>query len=188
MLAATKPDHAIAYFYIEYRLPETQLLSNVLGSLIRQLCASSEDAFEELESFYRECNEKSKHPVLPTCEQLGDLLSRLSRCFECVTIVIDGLDEISDPHERSSTLQLLSTLSAPQNGTIKCVYTSRDEIDIRRSFEALEGMSIAARSNDLELYVAAVIELRLKNKSLRMRDPALKEIIINGIVSKANGM
>ena len=188
MLAATKPDHAIAYFYVEYRLPETQLLSNILGSLIRQLCASSEDAFEELESFYRECNEKSKHPVLPTCEQLGDLLSRISRCFECVMIVIDGLDESSDPQERSSTLQLLSTLTAPEIGTIKIVFTSRDEIDIRRNFEAFEGMSIAARSNDLELYVAAVIELRIKDKSLRMRDPALKEIIIHGIVTKANGM
>ncbi|KAH7391522.1 ankyrin repeat-containing domain protein [Cadophora sp. MPI-SDFR-AT-0126] len=188
MLAATKADHAIAYFYIEYRLPETQLLSNILGSLIRQLCASSEDAFEELESFYRECNEKSKHPVLPTCEQLGELLSRISKCFECVMLVIDGLDESADPQERSSTLHLLSTLSAPENGTIKIVYTSRDEIDIRRSFEAFEGMSIAARSNDLELYVAAIIEMRIKNKSLRMRDPALKEIIINGVVSKANGM
>ncbi|KAL5318159.1 hypothetical protein ACEPPN_013218 [Leptodophora sp. 'Broadleaf-Isolate-01'] len=188
MLAATKPDHAIAYFYVEYRLPETQLLSNILGSLIRQICASSEDAFEELDSFHRECNEKSKHPVLPTCEQLGELLSRISRCFECVMIVIDGLDESSDPQERSSTLNLLSTLSTPGNGTIKVVYTSRDEIDIRRNFESFEGMSIAARSNDLELYVAAVIELRIKNKSLRLRDPALKEIIINGIVSKANGM
>ncbi|KAH9221985.1 hypothetical protein DL95DRAFT_326756, partial [Leptodontidium sp. 2 PMI_412] len=180
--------HAIAYFYVEYRLPETQLLSNILGSLIRQICASSEDAFEELDSFHRECNEKSKHPVLPTCEQLGELLSRISRCFECVMIVIDGLDESSDPQERSSTLNLLSTLSTPGNGTIKVVYTSRDEIDIRRNFESFEGMSIAARSNDLELYVAAVIELRIKNKSLRLRDPALKEIIINGIVSKANGM
>ncbi|KAG4441778.1 hypothetical protein IFR05_002769 [Cadophora sp. M221] len=188
MLAATKPDHAIAYFYVEYRLPETQLLSNILGSLIRQICASSEDAFEELESFYRECNEKSKHPVLPTCEQLGELLSRISRCFECVMIVIDGLDESSDPQERSYTLNLLSNLSTPENGAIKVVYTSRDEIDIRRNFESFEGMSIAARSNDLELYVAAVIELRIKNKSLRLRDPALKEIIINGIVSKANGM
>ncbi|KAK0118289.1 hypothetical protein ONS95_012585 [Cadophora gregata] len=188
MLAATKPDHAIAYFYVEYRLPETQLLSNILGSLIRQLCASSEDAFEELESFYRECNEKSKHPVLPTCEQLGELLSRISKCFECVMVVIDGLDESSDPQERSSTMHLLSTLNAPENGTIKIVYTSRDEIDIRRNFESFEGMSIAARSNDLELYVAAVIELRMKNKSLRMRDPALKEVIINGIISKANGM
>ena len=103
-------------------------------------------------------------------------------------IVIDGLDESSDPQERSSTLQLLSTLTAPEIGTIKIVFTSRDEIDIRRNFEAFEGMSIAARSNDLELYVAAVIELRIKDKSLRMRDPALKEIIINGIVTKANGM
>lgn len=41
MVTATKLDHAIAYFYIEYRLPETQILSNILGSLIRQICGKS---------------------------------------------------------------------------------------------------------------------------------------------------
>lgn len=187
-IAATTPEHAVAYFYCEYRLADTQLLSNILGSLIRQICASSDEAFQELELFYSKCHEKSKDPILPSCEQLSEVLVCVSRCFECVMVIIDGLDECSDPQERINILQKLSNLSDPENGPIKVVYTSRDEIDLRRSFSSFDGISIAARSNDLELYVAAVIELRIKSKALRLRDPALKEIIINGLVSKAKGM
>lgn len=71
---------------------------------------------------------------------------------------------------------------------MKAIYTSRDEIDIRQNFSEFESISIAARGDDLELFVAAVIEDRICDRSLRLRDPMLKGIIINGIVSKANGM
>jgi hypothetical protein len=160
----------------------------MLGSLIKQISASSDQAFEELDLFYKECNEKAKHPVLPTNEELGKLLKRISRCFECVMVIVDGLDECSLPDERVHMLQMLSALNAPEQGNIKTIYTSRDEVDIRSHFTEHNSISIAARGKDLELYVAAGIELRINNKSLRLKDPALREIIINGIVSKANGM
>lgn len=103
-------------------------------------------------------------------------------------IVVDGLDEIADPEERGNVLELFSSLNTSDYGTIKCIYTSRDEIDIRERFEQFESISIAAKGNDLELYVAAVIETRIHNRTLRVKDPFLKETIINGIISKANGM
>lgn len=187
-LAETKPRCALAYYYCEYRLPETQILSNILGSLIKQICASSAEAFEELDLLYSERNEKAKHPALPTGEELDKFLRRLSTSFDSVMVIVDGLDEISDPEEQSKVLKVLSTLNTPTDGSIKVIYTSRDEIDIKQYFSESKGISIAARGNDLELFVAAVIEDRIKNRSLRLRDPALKGIIINGIVSKANGM
>lgn len=189
VLADKELQHAVAYFYCEYKLPETQILHNILGSLIKQICATSDDAFDELEAFYSSYNTKGKEPSLPSDNDLEKLLKSLSRHFECVMIIVDGLDECAIPEQRSALLQTLSSLNAPEHGNIKVVFTSRDEIDIRRQFAHFESnISIAARSNDLELYVAANIENRIKNRSLRMKDPALKEIIINGIVSKANGM
>jgi hypothetical protein len=188
ILVEQNPKCALAYYYCEYRLPETQLLSNILGSLIRQICATSDEVFEELDLFYSDRNEKAKHPVLPTAEELDKLLWRLSTSFESVMIIVDGLDEISDPEELSKVLSTLSSLTSPTDGSIKVIYTSRDEIDIKRHLPEFETICIAARGKDLELFVAAVVEDRIRNRSLRLRDPTLKGIIIDGIVSKANGM
>lgn len=188
LLVENTAQQAIAYYYCEYRLPETQKVSNILGSLIRQLCGTSDEAFQELESYYKKCNPARKEPICPTADDLSELLSTVSRCFESVMIVVDGLDEIADPEERGNVLELFSSLNTSDYGTIKCIYTSRDEIDIRERFEQFESISIAAKGNDLELYVAAVIETRIHNRTLRVKDPFLKETIINGIISKANGM
>lgn len=188
ILAHQRPRHAIAYYYCEHRLKETQQLSNILGSMIKQLCAGSDDAYDELDAFYTKYHEKSNHLVPASSEDLGKLLKRLSRHFECVMIVVDGLDECALPEERNLMLELFSTLHAPDQGNIRAVYASRDEIDIREKFSRLEAISIEARGNDLELFVAAGIELRISNNSLRLNDTSLKEVIIDGIVSKARGM
>jgi hypothetical protein len=187
-LVQDKLTEALAYYYVEYRLPETQKLPNIIGSLIRQLCATSDEAFRELEAYYEKYNPDPRDSISLTEDDLKALMGRVCRCFENVMIIVDGLDEIQDTEDRSNILEMLSCLNTPEYGTIKCIYTSRDEIDIRQQFEHYQSISIAARGNDLELYVAAGIETRMKSRKLRMNDPLLKETIINGIVSKANGM
>ncbi|KAF4635076.1 hypothetical protein G7Y89_g3034 [Cudoniella acicularis] len=149
-LAYQNGGFAVAYYYCEYKLEQTQRLSNILGSLIIQLCAYSEDAFEELSCLYSKCNDE-RHVALPTNSELETLLKRLPR-------------------------------------TIKIIYTSRDEVDIRSHFESFQGISVAAHSGDLELFVAAGIEQRIQNKTLQLKDSSLREEITNTIVSKANGM
>lgn len=89
---------------------------------------------------------------------------------------------------RGALLKVLSTLNVPEHGNIKAIYTSRDLIDIREQLAPFDMVSIAARSNDIEMYVTAGIEQRIESKDLRLRDISLKETIINTLVSKANGM
>jgi len=163
-------------------------LSNIIGSLIKQICTGSDEAFDELDTFFKKYNPKDGHPLTPSNEELGKLLMRLSRHFDCVMVIIDGLDECSLADERSATLQLLSKICAPEHGNIRAVFTSRDEIDIRSQLSECKNIPIAARGTDLELFVAAGIESRISNKTLRLKDLSLKETIIDGIVSKANGM
>jgi hypothetical protein len=103
-------------------------------------------------------------------------------------VIIDGLDECSVLDERCKTLEILSTLNSPEFGNFKTICASRDKADIRGNFSKFDKISIAARGNDLELYVSADIESRIQKKILRLKDPSLKETMIDGIVSKANGM
>lgn len=180
--------HALAYYYCEYGLPESQKLSNVLGFLLKQVCALSEGAFEELSAFYFTYNAKGNCVAFPSDVEIGSLLQRVSRHFDSVVVIIDGLDECALLEDRRRMLGFLSSLTQPEWGNIKAIYTSRDEHDIRQALKKSVSISIAARSHDLELFVAARIESRVKEKRLRLRDPTMKEFIINTIVAKANGM
>ena len=162
-------------------------MHNILGSLLNQICASSEQAFEELLKLYEKCNEPT-HPTLPTNDDLAKLLKRVSRYFDSVMVVVDGLDECLSSEERFKLLKILSILNEPEYGNVKTICTSRDLIDIREQLTKFDKISIAARGDDLELFVTAGIEQRIENKSLRLRDPLLKETIVNTIVAKANGM
>ena len=183
------PQQALAYFYCEYSTPETQKLLNVLGSLVKQICVRSEDAFTELERLYSQREENGKLSSLPpTNKELGDLLKRISRYFDDVIVTTDGLNECRNPEDQNQILEYISSLNAPEHGTLKAIYTIRDEIDIREQLSDFKPISIAARGNDLELFVAAGIESRIKNKQLKLKDPTMKEIIIKNIITKANGM
>jgi len=103
-------------------------------------------------------------------------------------LIIDGLDECSLPDERNSILKFLSTISDAEHGHIKAMFASREEVDIKEQFSHFDKISIAAKGTDLELFVAAGIEMRIENKTLRLKDIALKGVIIQGIMSKAKGM
>lgn len=139
--------------------------------------------------FYLARNEKGKNPVLPTEKELEVLFKGLSRFFSSVIVTIDGLDECSIPEERKRLLTFLSSLSSPEIGNFKTIYTSRNEIDIREQPSPCTGsISIAAGGHDLELFVAAGIASRISDKQLRLRDPTLKDNIITKIVEKVQGM
>ena len=105
--------------------------------------------------------------------------------FESVTIVVDGLDEIS--RNRANVTSLLRGLNTP-GGNTKTLFASRPEIDIGYELEDFVSVSIAAMSTDLKLYVAFEIEQRTKTKKLRIRDPDLKEHIVKTLVEHADGM
>ena len=187
-LVGRTPGLALAYFYCENKSKNTQILSNLIGSLVKQLCAVSAEAYNDLLASYTTCHGDYRSANSPKSSDLRALLLRASRYFDTVLIIVDGIDECEDAAERASILDFLSTVNSPQSGTIKIACTSRDEVDIRNSFAKFTSISIAARGTDLELFVSATIEMRTRDRSLRIRDPLLREEIINKIVAKANGM
>ena len=71
---------------------------------------------------------------------------------------------------------------------IKSLFFSRDETDIRDYLQNFVMVSIAANSTDLKIFVEAEIELRIRNRDLRIKDHALKERIIKRLVGDADGM
>lgn len=185
-LRISSPSTAVAYFYCDYKDSATQDLSNILGSLAQQFAKQDEESFTKLRKFYETHNPEHQLSFKYDSEALWSLVRAVTLVFDCAMIIVDGLDECGT--KAPSVVDSLTTLNEGENTTIKTIFLSRDEIQIRELLEDYTNVSIAARSSDLRLYVGAEIELRTRKKRLRVKDQSLKEHILERLVEGAEGM
>lgn len=176
---------ASAFFFCDYKYPETHDALTILGSLARQLVVQHEDCFVDLEEFHHQHVNLDRTMRAPHTEELCAFIIKLSSHFQTTMIVVDGLDEISQ--DRAGVTKLLRTLNC-SSSMVKILFASRPEIDIRDELEDFTSISIAAQSSDLRLYVAAEIEKRTRERRLKIRDQDLKEHIMKALVDGAHGM
>ena len=92
------------------------------------------------------------------------------------------LDECGSPGNRAQLVRVLSTLHEESEGHIRVLVISRAEPDIREGLHTYAPISIAAASEDLQIYVNA----RLSR--LNMRNASLKEEIMDVLIHHADGM
>jgi len=176
---------ALAFFYCDYKDPETHGPTAILGALARQLVLQDERCFAQLARFYQDHTVDSHTNRAPTPEELCELISIISKYFQTTMIVVDGLDEITN--NRADVTRLLRSLNTG-GGQVKTLFASRPEVDIGYVLEPFNQVSIAAMSTDLRLYVASEIERRTREKKLRVQDPSLIDHIMTTLVNGADGM
>jgi ankyrin repeat protein len=175
----------MAFFYCDYKNPQTHDPLLILGSLARQLIVQDERGIAQLSEFIKDhiANDGSSRNHTP--EELCELIRKLSKHSQSALIIVDGLDEIAN--DRAHVAKLLGSLNTT-DGLIKTLFASRPEIDIGYQLEDYLQISIAAMSSDLRLYVASEIERRTRERKLRIQDPSLKEHIMKTLVDGADGM
>lgn len=181
-LSSSKSE-GLAYFYIRYNDADSQKPAHILGSLVGQLCQQNASAFQDALEFYASYNSPGSLPKRPTTAELGTLLQRLSHHLGTVSIVIDGLDEVGAAIaiDRSELIHVISILhQGPSN--IRTIVFSRAEADIKTRLMDFSSVSVAARSSDLQLYVAT------KMHKLGLRDGTLKTEVLEALVDGADGM
>jgi hypothetical protein len=81
----------------------------------------------------------------------------------------------------------LASLASEVAG-VRILIFSRKEAEMERFLEDFVSMSVAAESQDLRLYVPAQIEARTRLRKLRIKDPDVKDQIIETLVNGADGM
>ncbi|PQE29608.1 Ankyrin repeat protein [Rutstroemia sp. NJR-2017a BBW] len=177
--------HASAIFYCDYKDSETHDPRTILGALARQLIVQHEDCFAQLEKFCKAHNMDEHTVGTATVEDIRDLIIELSCNFDSVSIVVDGLDEITK--DRADVTELLDSLNKP-HGRIRTLLASRKEFDIESELSTYSNISIAAQSADLRLYVRSEIDKRSSKGKLRIQDLALKDHIIKALTEGAAGM
>ncbi|KAL8896941.1 MAG: hypothetical protein Q9192_002818 [Flavoplaca navasiana] len=179
--------HVVAFFYCDYNDPATQKPHLILGSLIQQFAKQEERSFKKVQGYCEWRNVEYRSDFEYENQELRNLVIEMTSSFECVTIIVDGLDECGT--NTLEVTELLASLNLEDGvANLKTLFLSRDELDIREKLGSYTQLAIGARSSDLRLYVGAEIDIRIRKNKLRIKDQSLKEYIMETLVNGAEGM
>ncbi|KAK3385840.1 ankyrin repeat-containing domain protein [Podospora didyma] len=184
---------AVGYFFCDaskgVAASLNDLLSDLLGALACQLAQQRDDAFDVLEEYFTELNPEPGPRRPATTKRLAAVLFDMIQVFDRVYIVVDGIDEYGD-----MAGDVIDSLKDLWETTTTCsvALLSRDEPHIRDMLEDdFEYVKVAARRDDIEPYVIAQIEEKIRLKKLRIKGKIpddVKESIIRTLVDGSDGM
>jgi hypothetical protein len=145
--------------YCRYNDPECQDLANIVGDLLKQCLKSRPVPDSLVELFRTHCSTDTR----PTYETLLQILFEQLQSYRKCYIVIDALDELANPNDRSLLVTGLQPLQAdstaggiwkaagrraPQNTTPRSVQVALSLIILSRDLEDIEAAVIPANCCD----------------------------------------
>ncbi|KAJ7627852.1 ankyrin repeat-containing domain protein [Mycena polygramma] len=172
------PNFAIGYFYFDFRDKEKQLLRNMLRTIMMQLSGQSPAPYSVLNQQF-----ESRRKEIPTYRELLAMLPTILSQFTSTYIVLDALDECSEP---DSLVEFISTLRGQAKAVHLLVASQPRTIFIDSA--AFEGASVVilepkTTHADILQFVNSELKLNSKLKHIkRVQDAGPK------IVDKSNGM
>ena len=117
--------------------------------------------------------------------RLRDLICEVAKELGSVFIVVDGLDECE---RRETLLPILRHLA----GYVHLLVTSRDNRDIRSSFEEYLSYHIAIQPSDVQLDIQCFVEREIRERCVNIPVLAgahdLLDTMSNVLVERAEGM
>ncbi|KAJ3577762.1 hypothetical protein NPX13_g2797 [Xylaria arbuscula] len=180
------PKVGVAFFFCDYKDEKAIVLSNILGALVSQLARQNSKAFDKAKELYDLLHPSDGLTRNPDSDLLQDCFDAISKCFDQIILVVDGLDECGDnTNEVTEALAIVADYST----NVTMALASRDEYNIdlklRDSFSKIR---IGARKEDVLLYVASEIDRRVKDGTLRTNDVRIKDDILARLSQDADGM
>ncbi|KAF8695674.1 hypothetical protein AX14_001763 [Amanita brunnescens Koide BX004] len=175
-------DAFVAYFYCDYKSDKKTLPMNILRSLLCQLISGFQPPLPPtVADLLETCSSASS----PRTSLLTNIISKITNEYSTVSFVIDGMDECRD---RAEILPELHQLS----GCIRLFITSRDEDDIRESFQHYRKRELSISRNDtsrdIERLVVETVQNHIRAYPLFVKNPSIIDEIIQTVVGQADGM
>jgi len=184
---------SLAIFYYDFREDRKKDLTGLLSSVLLQLCDQSDSYHDILSAFYSTHRNGAQSPdddKLVQC--FMDLLKRAEP--RPVYLVVDALDECPSTSSLSSPremlLSFLEDLVEAQLPNLRICVTSRPEVDIKAILEPLAFRSISlhdeqGQKEDIIKYIESIVNT---NKNMKTWNPEHKELVIDVLTKKADGM
>ncbi|KAF5568221.1 ankyrin repeat [Fusarium phyllophilum] len=176
----------VAFFFCDYNDPKTWNIVNILGALASQLARQNDESYNLLDAYYEALYPPKGLPQTADADELRVKVSQMCETFDQAIIVVDGLDECDDMTDE--VVDSLIQLADYSNGLSMALF-SRDHTNIRaRLEEDFELIKIDAHIEDVELYVNAEVDKRIRTRQLQLSSVDMKEEIRTTLVRKAAGM
>ncbi|KAG4280439.1 hypothetical protein FPRO06_11772 [Fusarium proliferatum] len=175
-----------AFFFCDYKDSKTWNTVNILGALASQLARQNDESYNILNAYYEILYPPKGLPKTADADELRAQISKMCETFDQTIIVVDGIDECDDLTDEvvDNLIQL-----ADYSERLSMALLSRDHYNIRvRVEEEFEPIQIAAHTEDVELYVNAEIDKRIRTRQLQLSSADMKEEIRGALVGKADGM
>jgi hypothetical protein len=184
---------SLAIFFYDFREDSKKHVTGLLSSVLFQLSNQSDAYYDVLSAFYSTHRDGAQSPgddKLIEC--LMELLKRPGP--RPVYLVIDALDEcpstssLSSPREQ--LLSFLEDLVEAQLPNLRICVTSRPEFDIKVILEPLAFRTVclhdeSGQKNDMIKYIKSVVNT---NKNMQNWNPEHKQLVIDVLTEKADGM
>ena len=186
-------DALLAMYYYDFREDKMKDLRGLLTSVLFQLCDQSNSYHPILSVFYSTHLNGARTPSddeLICC--LIDFL-KLPGSRQ-VYLIVDALDEcpstssLSSPREE--LLSLLEDLVGEKLPNLRICVTSRPEVDIKTILEPLAFRSVSlqdapGQKKDIRAYIESIVGT---NKNMQNWSPRHKQLVIDVLTSRADGM
>ncbi|KAM0194676.1 hypothetical protein ACHAPI_006972 [Fusarium lateritium] len=173
---------AYAFAYCDFRNPESQSITNILGSLLGQLCVQLEWFPENLLNAHKSSTESNQAPG-PTIEVISEAIKILATSNK-VWLLIDALDEARDFRSLAKTLTSLRT---PES-RIKTLVTSRNEVSIQRVLYDVQRVSLEHHITDIDTDIEQYVSARLSSDAdLEWLSPNVQDLVTASLLAKSKG-
>jgi len=184
---------SLAIFYYDFREDRKKHVSGLFSSVLFQLCDQSDSYYDILSEFHSTHRNGAQ---IPGDDKLVQCLMDLLKCpgAQPVYMVIDALDECPSTSSLSSPceklLSFLEDLVEAQLPNLRICVTSRPEVDIKTILEPLAFRSISlhdesGKKKDIVKYIESIVST---NKNMQNWNPEHKQLVIDVLTEKADGM
>ena len=175
----------LAYFYCDFRSPETRDPLNLVGSLLAQICFKLRSFPASLEAVFDGCKmSQSPYSKRTNLDTIAEVLLEIASQHR-ITILVDALDECERHQDILSFLQRLGTKGVFCNVLV----SSRDEADVREALLNFPRMPLEASSACLERDIDSYINHRLSHdREFKWLKQSFQQTIRERLNTEAKGM
>jgi ankyrin repeat domain-containing protein 50 len=188
-LANQQNDEALAYFYCDRNQEDRQDPTSILRSFIRQLSVcQSQNALQSLivaEYELRRQNGFSSGKF--TFQECAKFLIDYVNIYPQTTLVLDALDECN-PRTRKQLIEVFDSLLTESSKPVKIFISSRPDKDIKSRFQYGPNVGIQATDNHHD--IAKFVDSKIEHNSTWFNNfpPALRDEVVQTLLSKSKGM
>ena len=185
----------MAFFFFDFKDTAKQDARALLSSLIVQLSRRSQSFYNMLFNLYSVHEKGSQQPSIDALTKCLEDMVKASGAIP-IYIVLDAVDECPNtkgiPSSRRQVLDLVEKLVNQRPPRLHLCITSRPEVDIRTSLEALTSTSNCiclhdqiGQMKDIVEFVRGVV---FSDENMRRWRDEDKQLVIEMLSERANGM